>query len=99
MNYRVITTSGNEYTLIEDIQQWGAGSIWRWTAKEPRGRELEETLPFRPEGVVVKGPDFGKPMILAWSHPERGLQLRITTPIKEVWIQWNAQERWLKVVP
>ncbi len=68
----VTTESGHKYLITE---LFSIGKMWRATQARSHDREGIAG------GVVASGPVMGQPMRLYWIHPERGTQLRLTTPV------------------
>ena len=80
----VTTESGNVYTF------WVIGTAHSypttmWRAMYHRDHDVELGSPA--SGVVLDPPIRGVPLTLAWVHPERGPQLRVTTPVKDIRIE------------
>lgn len=83
----VRTESGHEYTLTPQhfivAEDNRVTPIYKWTASEARSHDEDGTA----TGIVIYGPKLKLGMVMCWYHKERGMQLRITTKVKEIVIK------------
>lgn len=76
----VRTKSGHDYKFTFLTLDREGRILWAWQASQSRDHDSDGSA----KGIALFDPEVGKSLTLCWHHPERGLQVRITTQVIQI---------------